>query len=627
MTVAATIEIGAGGRSEPGQGSASERVSGKTSASAGAGAFPATSASPNLPGTQGFRSSWQAQMAVLARERDRDMDGPGTESGEAEGTTDAAAEGTRSPGAQNGSAPSVKTAGMQKPLSPLAESALASAVLSGKTGMASSWTGVRTLGPLQASLAGPPAISVAVSDSAPVHSAKAANTDTEDVADEEKAVLSQKLSKQIKPAASLSPEATAAFSTVPLVAVVQPGAKVNSAEKPSVPADPFNGTTQSGRYLNSQTAHGEAESSAAPAAPQTSNPVDPELKQLHNEVPISIDKETSSTQIGLNEAPGSALAFEGRNRTDGDLGQLQSGTAERQTAPAPAPGQDTKPTAVATDQVGAGTEPAAVPAQISIGQSAAKAGSPPILSAKRSAHSANVAGVNAIALQPQSSAPFGENLSMSRDLSGMPQASNAPAPPNAASSLSSLPETFAALDATQTPGSMTWSQAGARQAEAGFEDPVLGWVGVRANLNGGVHATVLPGSTEAAQALEPHMEGLSAYMAQQHTPVESLAMAAPEDRGASQSAGHGLGQEAGGGTGQGMNQSAGSGTGPGTGQRQDGNAQSQPRSEPESGSALRTIGVDGGLSTASRVQPALSGGLQDGSQIQGRGGVHISVVA
>jgi hypothetical protein len=121
-------------------------------------------------------------------------------------------------------------------------------------------------------------------------------------------------------------------------------------------------------------------------------------------------------------------------------------------------------------------------------------------------------------------------------------------------------ETFAAMDAEVAAGTPTWVHAGAHRAEAGFQDPALGWVGVRAETSGGaVHASVVPGSAEAAQALNGHMEGLNAYLAEHHTPVESLTMAAPEDRrteaGMDQNAGQSMNQ----GTGQDAGQDAASG--------------------------------------------------------------------
>ena len=111
-------------------------------------------------------------------------------------------------------------------------------------------------------------------------------------------------------------------------------------------------------------------------------------------------------------------------------------------------------------------------------------------------------------------------------------------------------ETFAALDAGTTVGAPSWVHAGGRQAEAGFEDPALGWVGVRADLSGGsVHAALVPGSADAAQALSGHLAGLSTYLSEQHTPVATMTVAAPGssgiDAGPDQSLGQGMQQSAG----------------------------------------------------------------------------------
>ncbi len=118
----------------------------------------------------------------------------------------------------------------------------------------------------------------------------------------------------------------------------------------------------------------------------------------------------------------------------------------------------------------------------------------------------------------------------------LPQQSTALPTAPAAPSLAREP--FAALDSGATPGvaaantaadSAAWTRTGAHSVEAGFEDPSLGWVGVRADLAAGqVHATVVPGSAEAAQALGGQLAGLHAYLNDQRTPVGSLALAAPE---------------------------------------------------------------------------------------------------
>jgi predicted phage tail protein len=73
---------------------------------------------------------------------------------------------------------------------------------------------------------------------------------------------------------------------------------------------------------------------------------------------------------------------------------------------------------------------------------------------------------------------------------------------------------------------------------------------VRAGWSGGnVHAALVPGSAEAAQALSTQLPGLSTYLAEEHTRVSTLTMATPDDSwaatGYSQASQHGAGQEAG----------------------------------------------------------------------------------
>ena len=92
-------------------------------------------------------------------------------------------------------------------------------------------------------------------------------------------------------------------------------------------------------------------------------------------------------------------------------------------------------------------------------------------------------------------------------------------------------ETFEALDSESAVGKPAWVHAGARRAEAGFEDPSLGWVGVRAESGGGrVHAEVVSGSSEAAQALSGHLAGLNAYLAEHHAQVDSIEVTAAASR-------------------------------------------------------------------------------------------------
>jgi hypothetical protein len=159
-----------------------------------------------------------------------------------------------------------------------------------------------------------------------------------------------------------------------------------------------------------------------------------------------------------------------------------------------------------------------------------------------------------------------------------------------------LRETFSALDAEAAPGVPAWTHATGRQVEAGFQDPALGWIGVRADLSGGgVHASLMPDSAAAAQELGRHLDGLNAYLAEQHTPVASLEMAAPSGRGADSSAGDGFGQ----GTQQGTQQ--------GTGQ----NAQQHINAEQQ-----RERGINGASSDSVTL-----------AQSSGASGAHISVMA
>ncbi len=86
-------------------------------------------------------------------------------------------------------------------------------------------------------------------------------------------------------------------------------------------------------------------------------------------------------------------------------------------------------------------------------------------------------------------------------------------------------DTFMALDRARSSPPATWIHAGAHHAEAGYLDPALGWVGVRADaVANGVHAALVPGSAEAAQVLGTHLSGLNAYLSEQHGPPATVIM-------------------------------------------------------------------------------------------------------
>ena len=90
-------------------------------------------------------------------------------------------------------------------------------------------------------------------------------------------------------------------------------------------------------------------------------------------------------------------------------------------------------------------------------------------------------------------------------------------------------EAFATIDAGTDDDAAKWVIAGDHRAEAGFQDPSLGWVSVRAQAGaGGVHAAVVPASDVAAQALSGHLAGLNAHMANQYEHLNPVTLSAPD---------------------------------------------------------------------------------------------------
>jgi hypothetical protein len=176
-------------------------------------------------------------------------------------------------------------------------------------------------------------------------------------------------------------------------------------------------------------------------------------------------------------------------------------------------------------------------------------------------------------------------------------------------------EAFAALDGEAGPTTTGWTHAGARSAEAGFEDPALGWIGVRADLaTGTVHAAVVPGSAEAAQALGIHMTGLHTYLNEQRTPVDTLTLASPGNR----SGDSGLNQ----GMQQGGEQSAGYGGSAGS--RSDTQRGASAISMPSSaGTSLRNSPIQDSLIH----NPLQNGGPGGTVRPGGQTAMYISVVA
>ena len=198
---------------------------------------------------------------------------------------------------------------------------------------------------------------------------------------------------------------------------------------------------------------------------------------------------------------------------------------------------------------------------------------------------------------------------MARDLAGArANASTANDSAKAPATGPDTRETFATLDSGETSGKPAWIHAGSTQAEAGYQDPTLGWVSVKADTSGGgVHAEVMAGSTDAAQTLGTHMAGLNAYLAEHHTPVDTLTLS---------SAGGGWsGPSSDTSAGQNMQQGSGQQSGQATEQSADAGSVSGSFTE-------RTVPP---VSTS--LFPALRGGMDGITQSTNQGGVHISVMA
>lgn len=87
-------------------------------------------------------------------------------------------------------------------------------------------------------------------------------------------------------------------------------------------------------------------------------------------------------------------------------------------------------------------------------------------------------------------------------------------------------DTFSALDSGTAMPKTSWIHANARQAEAGYLDPNLGWIGVRAETTtNGVHAALVAGSSQAAEALAGHVSGVAQYLQENHGTSATVTMA------------------------------------------------------------------------------------------------------
>jgi hypothetical protein len=87
--------------------------------------------------------------------------------------------------------------------------------------------------------------------------------------------------------------------------------------------------------------------------------------------------------------------------------------------------------------------------------------------------------------------------------------------------------------------SPSWRVTNAHRVEAGYDDPELGWVSVRAESSPSarIHAELIAGTDAAARVLGDHLDGLHQFLKEQRTAVESLSLAAQSGAAFGESAG------------------------------------------------------------------------------------------
>jgi hypothetical protein len=153
---------------------------------------------------------------------------------------------------------------------------------------------------------------------------------------------------------------------------------------------------------------------------------------------------------------------------------------------------------------------------------------------------------------------------------------------------------FAALDDHNTEPATAFLQVGSHHAEAGYLDPSLGWVGVRASGSGGaLHATIVPGSGEAAQALGGHLSALNSFVTEHHGRSSTVTVTTAD---------------------HGQQQSAHSQSG-------DSSPQQQPQQQSSYGNATTPTLVAAAASTSAQLRS------NPDAHVYSREGTHISVIA
>ncbi|MGA3136235.1 MAG: hypothetical protein ABSC88_09610 [Terracidiphilus sp.] len=629
MTVATLIEIVTGGHPEPGQSQVLTKTPGKAPSAAWAGA-PASSLSPSfVPGTQ---SSWQSLLASLGAGLDG-LSEEGTEThikdtvGEAFPAGAAGRASGASPLPVGAAAPQRNTAIL--PLAKLEEQSDGSAAGGASVTRAGSRAGIA----VSRDAAG--VARQAAADPAGKHTENAnpaePSTDTRAAEGRKGAKLQPASAEAVVTPASTLPEIVS--SAMPASGFAYPPANTAESQKQTSASNLSTGLPESAireplqRTPSNAGSPGSAAGLTSPAGGHAADQGPAVANASHNASATgdSLNRGVSSAPSGQGEVVSAGEESPGPGRTESHAEyqpqtipqgqnaiQAQYQTQEVKTVEVPASNLAPSPSPTNADP---GLSQSSPPLAMS-----PMAGKPEVAGSARSTgptmmRLAHVASPVEAAQQENhllgghagSSALDGSTLS--RDLAGVPGAGNtsgnmAGASPGAAAGAGSR-ETFAALDAGTTTVTPTWIHAGAQRAEAGFQDPALGWIGVRADgSGGGIHAALVPGSADAAQALGGHLAGLNAYLAEQHTPVESLTLAAPESRSAE----------------AGTDQSASQGMHPGAGQNSGQDGYAEPQSNTQASSPANTVTVLPEIS-------AQASGLDGTGPAARPGGVHISVMA
>lgn len=97
--------------------------------------------------------------------------------------------------------------------------------------------------------------------------------------------------------------------------------------------------------------------------------------------------------------------------------------------------------------------------------------------------------------------------------------------------LSRQEDSIEVLDRAVGPNALHWISAGGHRAEAGFRDPSLGWINVRAELGPrGIDVAVVPTCSSAGQVLGSHVELLGAHLEAQGMHVHSVTLTTQDSR-------------------------------------------------------------------------------------------------